>query len=96
MLTVLNNGLIPSPLTLRQLVGSPLIASSVVFLLLTLLQRPLTLLVQNERSEGEVLLSDLLDPGVRLVDYVNALKPEVENLGEVDVIQRVRFVNLIF
>ena len=96
LLTVLNGGLVPRPLTLCQLVGSPLVALPVTLPPLTLLQLPLVLLVQGKCSEGEVLLSDLLDPRVRVVDYMDALKLEVENLGEVDVVECVCFVNLIF
>lgn len=67
-----------------------------VLFLLTLLQRTLVLIVQNESSEGEILLSDLFDARVGVVDDVNTLKLEVENLGEVDVVEGIRLVNLVF
>ena len=96
MLTVLSNGLIPSPLALGQLVGSPLVAPAVVLYPLILLQCPLVILVENERSKGEILLANLFDSRVGVVDHVNTLKLEIENLGEVDVVERVRLVNLVF
>jgi hypothetical protein len=73
-----------------------LVTLTVAFLPLTLLQRSLVLLVQNESSEREILLSDLFDPRVGIIHYVDTLKLEVENLGEVDVVERVCFVNLVF
>lgn len=66
-----------------------------MFFPLAFLQRPFILLIQNECSEGEVLFSDLFDPGVGVVDYMDALEFEVENLGEANVVERVRFVYLV-
>lgn len=96
LLAILNDGLIPSPFTLGQFVGSPLVTLAVELCPLTFFQRPLVILVENEPPEGEILLSNLLNPRVRIVDDVNALKLEVENLGEVEVVERVRFVDLVF
>ena len=62
---------------------------------LTLLQSPLILLVKNESPKGEILLPDLFDPRVGIVHYVDTLKFEVKNLSEVDVVEGVRFVNLV-
>lgn len=95
LLAVLGDGLIPNSLTLCQPVGSPLVTPPVAFFPLTLLQRPLILLVQNESSEGEILFLDLFDPGVGVVDDVDTLEFEVENLGEVNVVEGVCFVYLV-
>jgi len=56
---------------------------------------PLILLVQNECSKGEILLSNLFDPRVGIVHYVDALELEEENLCKVNVVERVCFVNLV-
>jgi len=96
LLTILNNGLIPSPLASRQLVGSLLVTLTVAFSPLTFLQRSLVLLIESKCSEGKVLLSHLFYPRVGIIHYVDALKLEVENLCKVDVVQRVCFVNLVF
>ena len=60
------------------------------------LKRPFIILVQDEFSKGKVLLSDLFDPRVGVVNYVDALKLEIKYLGEVDVVESVRLVNLVF
>ena len=66
-----------------------------VFPLLTFLQVALIILVQNECSKREILLSNLVDPGVGIVHYVDTLELEEEYLCEVDVVERVCFVNLV-
>lgn len=62
-------------------------------MVIPLLQRPLILVFENELSEREVFLSDLLDSRVEVVSYVDALKLEVQNLCEVNIVEGVRLVN---
>jgi hypothetical protein len=73
-----------------------LVTPAVGFSLLTFLQRPLVLFIENKLSKRKIFLLDLLDPRIRVVDYLNALEFKVENLCEVDIVKGVRLVDLVF